>query len=159
MRAIGLSNFNSVQVLEILEKGKVKPANLQVGPAPGGGGHFHAAPLFLALRSTNERVRGTIMEATSPLTSFSRRPACAVLRSTNGIATGAWKRRHRPRLSQVECHPYFSQEPLFAFCKERGISLTAYSPLGTGAEIDGGTRRGPCQHFPSSDSRLHGASL
>lgn len=30
MRAIGLSNFNSVQVLEILEKGNVKPANLQV---------------------------------------------------------------------------------------------------------------------------------
>ena len=64
-QAIGLSNFNSVQITEILEKGKVKPANLQ-----------------------------------------------------------------------VEVHPYFSQEPLVAFCKERGIAVTAYSPLGTGAEID-----------------------
>lgn len=64
-KAIGLSNFNSVQITEILEKGKVKPANLQ-----------------------------------------------------------------------IEVHPYFSQEPLVAFCKERGIAITAYSPLGTGAEID-----------------------
>ena len=65
VKAIGLSNFNSVQITEILEKGKIKPANLQ-----------------------------------------------------------------------VEVHPYFSQEPLVAFCKEKGITVTAYSPLGTGAEID-----------------------
>ena len=65
VKAIGLSNFNSKQITEILEKGKVKPANLQ-----------------------------------------------------------------------VEVHPYFSQEPLVAFCKDKGIAVTAYSPLGTGAEID-----------------------
>ena len=52
-QAIGLSNFNSVQITEILEKGKIPPANLQ-----------------------------------------------------------------------VEVHPYFSQEPLFQFCKEKGITVT-----------------------------------
>ena len=46
MRAIGLSNFNSVQVLEILEKGKVKPANLQVGPAPRRRRSFPCRPAF-----------------------------------------------------------------------------------------------------------------
>lgn len=45
----------------------------------------------------------------------------------------------RPAVLQVEIHPYFSQEPLVAFCKERGIVPTAYSPLGTGQAINGQT--------------------
>merc|ERR1712216_462117 len=40
---------------------------------------------------------------------------------------------------QVEIHPFFSQEPLVAFAKERGLQVTAYSPLGSGAEINGMT--------------------
>jgi len=67
-KAIGLSNFNSVQVAEIMEKSRIKPAVLQ-----------------------------------------------------------------------VESHPFFQQEPLVAFCKENGIVVTAYSPLGTGSAIDGAT--------------------
>lgn len=34
-----------------------------------------------------------------------------------------------PVINQVESHPYLSQAKLLAFCRERGIELTAYSPL------------------------------
>lgn len=47
--------------------------------------------------------------------------------------------RIKPAVLQVEVHPYLSQAPLVAFCKERSIVVTAYSPLGTGAVIDGAT--------------------
>lgn len=38
----------------------------------------------------------------------------------------------RPEMNQVEMHPYLQQNELIAFCKEEGILITAYSPLGSG---------------------------
>lgn len=37
----------------------------------------------------------------------------------------------RPSLVQVECHPYWRQENMLAWCHEKGIHMTAYSALGS----------------------------
>jgi len=37
-----------------------------------------------------------------------------------------------PVINQVELHPYNQQDELVAYCREKRIQLTAYSPLGSG---------------------------
>ena len=43
----------------------------------------------------------------------------------------------KPAVLQVESHPYFSNADLLGFCTKNGIVMTAYSPLGSGATLDG----------------------
>ncbi|XP_067931245.1 aldo-keto reductase family 1 member B1-like [Watersipora subatra] len=62
IKSIGLSNFNSLQIQEVIDNGRIKPANLQ-----------------------------------------------------------------------IEVNPYLSQDKLVAFCAEKGIVVTGYSPLGSPA--------------------------
>lgn len=40
--------------------------------------------------------------------------------------------RVKPEANQVESHPYLQQPELKAFCDDKGVVLTAYSPLGSG---------------------------
>jgi alcohol dehydrogenase (NADP+) len=44
--------------------------------------------------------------------------------------------RITPAVNQVERHPWLQQNDLLHHCRERGVVLTAYAPLGSGASIE-----------------------
>ena len=37
-----------------------------------------------------------------------------------------------PAMNQIELHPYLQQRQMLEFCREKGVLLTAYAPLGSG---------------------------
>lgn len=58
-----------------------------------------------------------------------------------------------PEMNQIELHPYLPQNELVGFCNDKGIAVTAYSPLGSGDRPKG--RRNDSDPVLLEESVIH----
>jgi diketogulonate reductase-like aldo/keto reductase len=56
--------------------------------------------------------------------------------------------------NQVEVHPTFNQKELRIFCAARSISVTAYSPLGHGADVNNSLMRELAQKYDKTPAQI-----
>jgi alcohol dehydrogenase (NADP+) len=53
-----------------------------------------------------------------------------------------------PAVNQIELHPYLQQHDMLEYCTKHGITVTAYSPLGSGSQPEGTSSPPPLLHHP-----------
>lgn len=59
-----------------------------------------------------------------------------------------------PAIDQIECHPSFRQADLIAWCRERGITTVAYSPLNRVDDLENETVRGIAARYGRSEAQI-----
>ncbi len=59
-----------------------------------------------------------------------------------------------PMLNQIEFHPGYMQEEIVSYCRERGVLIEAWSPLGTGRMIGNETLCAIAAHYGKSVAQL-----
>jgi diketogulonate reductase-like aldo/keto reductase len=57
--------------------------------------------------------------------------------------------RIKPAVVQVESHPYLPEWELLDFCRQHGIVLLAFAPLGHGSRTENNRRSGDNAHRPA----------
>ena len=59
-----------------------------------------------------------------------------------------------PAVNQIELHPTYQQRELTEVCRQRGIAVEAYSPLGQGADLEHQTVRGIAAKYGKSAAQV-----
>ncbi len=59
-----------------------------------------------------------------------------------------------PMINQIECHPHLQQNELIAFCKERDIAITAWSPIARGQFLSDETLTKIAQKYNKTVAQL-----
>ncbi len=59
-----------------------------------------------------------------------------------------------PAVNQIEVHPFLTQDPLRAYCLERGIAIEAWSPIARGKILDDPTILGISERISRTPSQV-----